>query len=98
MAFQALGDSTRRQIFERLLKKPMAVVDLAGQLPVSRPAVSQHLKILKTAGLVGLCQQGTRNVYYVDPKGVQAMREYLDGMWDSALQAFKLAAEQERKK
>lgn len=97
LALQTLGDSTRREIFERLSKKPMAVVDLADVLPVSRPAVSQHLKVLKSAGLVLVRSEGTRNVYHIDPKGIQAMRDYLDGMWDDALHAFKIAAEKERK-
>jgi DNA-binding transcriptional ArsR family regulator len=97
-AFNALGDPTRRQIFERLGGGPLAVVDVAKRLPVTRPAVSQHLKVLMDAGLVTVHREGTRNLYQIDPKGVLAMRDYLDGMWDAALHAFKHAAENERKK
>ncbi len=91
--FAALGDPTRRQVFERLARRPMAVGELAELLPVSRPAVSQHLKVLKDAGLVLDEAQGTRRVYRVDPDGIEAMRNYLDRFWDRALAAFKAAAE-----
>src|SRR4051812_13542027 len=94
--FGALADPTRRQIFERLSKRPLAVGEVAEGLPVSRPAVSQHLKVLKAAGLVTDRQDGTRRVYQVDPKGVEAMRNYLDRFWDRALAAFKAAAEEEK--
>jgi DNA-binding transcriptional ArsR family regulator len=97
-AFNALGSPTRRTIFERLSKGPLAVVDIAEKLPVTRPAISQHLKVLMQAGLVTVHQQGTRRLYEIDPKGVMAMRNYLDSMWDTALHAFKTAAENERKK
>lgn len=97
-AFNALGDPTRRMIFERLAKGPTAVVEVAKHVPVTRPAVSQHLRVLMEAGLVVLHQIGTRNLYQIDPKGVLAMRDYLDGMWDAALNAFKLAAETEGRK
>lgn len=90
----ALGDSTRQAIFERLAAGPRAVGELAGELPVSRPAVSQHLRVLKDAGLVADSQQGTRRVYAVDPDGLRALRDHLDGFWDQALAAFKSAAEQ----
>jgi DNA-binding transcriptional ArsR family regulator len=80
-------------IFEQLAKRPLAVVDLAGVIPVSRPAVSQHLKVLKDAGLVMVREEGTRHVYQVDPKGVEMMRQYLDRMWDKALASFKSFAE-----
>lgn len=95
MALQALGDPTRREIFERLARRPLAVIDLANALPVSRPAVSQHLRVLKDAGLVIARQQGTRRVYQVDPKGIEMMRQYLDRMWDKALGSFKAFAERE---
>jgi DNA-binding transcriptional ArsR family regulator len=93
--FAALGDPTRRTIFERLARKPSSVGDLAERLPVSRPAVSQHLKVLKEAGLVIGIADGTRRVYRVDPRGIEAMRNYLDRFWDRALAAFKAAAEKE---
>lgn len=92
-AFNALGDPRRRELFERLSKSPLAVSELSKGLPVSRPAVSQHLKVLKKAGLVKVRKQGTRNIYYVNPDGVQAMRNYLDKFWNKALLAFKEAAE-----
>jgi DNA-binding transcriptional ArsR family regulator len=95
VALQALGDPTRRQIFERLVRRPLAVVDIANELPVSRPAVSQHLKVLKDAGLVIVHQQGTRHLYQVDPKGVEMMRQYLDRLWDKSLASFKAFAELE---
>ena len=97
-AFNALGDPTRRAIFEQLAPGPLAVVDVAKRMPVSRPAVSQHLKVLMAAGLVTAQAQGRQNRYRIDPKGVLAMRDYLDNMWDVALHAFKLSAENERKK
>ncbi|HET9144451.1 metalloregulator ArsR/SmtB family transcription factor [Actinophytocola sp.] len=89
----ALGDPTRRAIFERLVTRPMAVGELAGELPVSRPAVSQHLKVLKEVGLVVDRADGTRRLYRVDPRGVQALRAYLDELWDRALAAFAQAVE-----
>jgi len=94
-AFAALADPTRRVIFERLAGKPMSVSRIASRLPVSRPAVSQHLKVLKDAGLVIDRQAGTRRVYRVDERGIEAMRRYLDRFWDRALAAFKAAAEEE---
>jgi DNA-binding transcriptional ArsR family regulator len=94
--FAALADPTRREIFERLARRPLAVGELASQLPVSRPAVSQHLKVLKEAGLVMDHAEGTRRVYRVDPQGVDAMRRYLDRFWDRALAAFKEAVEEEQ--
>ncbi len=94
--FAALADATRRDIFERLARRPMAVGELAEGLPVSRPAVSQHLKVLKDAGLVVDHAEGTRRVYQVDPRGVEAMRSYLDRFWDKALAAFKAAVEEEK--
>jgi len=94
-AFAALSDPTRREIFERLARAPLSVGELAAELPVSRPAVSQHLKVLKDAGLVGVRSIGTRNVYAVDPHGIASMRAYLDGFWTTALVAFKELVEQE---
>jgi DNA-binding transcriptional ArsR family regulator len=91
----ALADGTRRAIFKRLASGPMAVGELAGGLPVSRPAVSQHLKVLKCAGLVRDRAIGTRRVYRVDPKGVEALRTELDVFWSSALDAYKLIADEE---
>jgi DNA-binding transcriptional ArsR family regulator len=93
--FYALGDPTRRQIFERLARKPLSVVELAADMPVSRPAVSQHLRVLKDARLVIERKAGTRRVYRLDPRGVSDMRAYLDRFWDRALAAFKAAAEEE---
>jgi DNA-binding transcriptional ArsR family regulator len=90
----ALGDATRRAIFERLADSPQAVGELARDLPVSRPAVSQHLKVLKDAGLVFDRPIGTRRVYQLNPDGVAALRAYLDGFWNRSLAAFKEAVEQ----
>ena len=91
----ALGDATRRTIFERLADRPRAVGELARDLPVSRPAVSQHLKVLKDAGLVIDRRAGNRRIYQLDPDGVGALRAYLDQFWNRSLAAFKAAAEQE---
>jgi DNA-binding transcriptional ArsR family regulator len=93
----ALGDPTRRAIFERLAERPRAVGELARELPVSRPAVSQHLKVLKEAGLVVDTPVGTRRVYRVDPDGLYPLRAYLDAFWNRALSAFKDAAERPTK-
>jgi DNA-binding transcriptional ArsR family regulator len=93
-AFDALGDPTRRCIFEKLRQRSMAVVDIAEGLPVSRPAVSQHLKVLREAKLISLYSQGTKNIYHIDKEGIIAMRNYLDQFWDEALAAFKSIAEQ----
>jgi DNA-binding transcriptional ArsR family regulator len=93
----ALGDATRRAIFERLREGPRAVGELANELPVSRPAVSQHLRVLKEAGLVTERRNGTRRLYRVDPDGVGALRDYFDAFWNEALAAFKAAAEDERR-
>jgi DNA-binding transcriptional ArsR family regulator len=94
-AFAALGDPTRCLVFERLSRRPLSVGKLSAGLSVSRPAVSQHLKVLKDAGLVSVERTGTRRVYNVDPRGIEAMRRYLDRFWDHALAAFKAAAEEE---
>jgi DNA-binding transcriptional ArsR family regulator len=91
----ALGDPTRRAIFERLGRGPQAVGELASELPVSRPAVSQHLKVLKDAGLVIDRPDGTRRLYQLNPTGIEAMRAYFDTFWNQALTAFKLAVEKE---
>jgi DNA-binding transcriptional ArsR family regulator len=93
----ALGDPTRRAIFERLADRPRAVGELARELPVSRPAVSQHLKVLKRAGLVTDRPAGSRRIYQLDPDGVGALRAYLDRFWNQALAAFKTAVEQENR-
>jgi DNA-binding transcriptional ArsR family regulator len=93
----ALGDPTRRAIFERLVEHPRAVGELAGELPVSRPAVSQHLKVLKEAGLVVDRPAGNRRIYQVDPDGVDALRAQLDGFWTKALAAYRAAAERTTK-
>jgi DNA-binding transcriptional ArsR family regulator len=90
----ALGDPTRREIFERLADRPRAVGELAGELPVSRPAVSQHLKVLKDAGLVTDMPAGNRRIYQLDPDGVGALRAYLDQFWKRSLTAFKAAVEE----
>ena len=95
--FSALGDSTRREIFERVAQRPRTPGELAQGLPVSRPAVSQHLKVLKEAGLVVDTAVGTRRVYQLNPDGVAALRVYLDGFWNRALNAFKEAAERPTK-
>jgi DNA-binding transcriptional ArsR family regulator len=92
-AFAALADPTRREVFERLGRGPRAVGDLARDLPVSRPAVSQHLKVLKEAGLVTDRPDGARRVYQIDPTGLGEMRAWLDQFWDQALEAFKAEAE-----
>jgi DNA-binding transcriptional ArsR family regulator len=92
--FAALGDPTRRAIFERLGERPQAVGELAHGFPVSRPAVSQHLRVLKEAGLVIDRPDGTRRIYQLDPGGVGALRSYLDRFWNQSLAAFKQAAEQ----
>ncbi len=95
-ALEALGDPTRRAIFEALAGRPQPVRELADALPVSRPAVSQHLKVLKQSGLVIDRAEGTRRIYRVDPSGVAAMRKYLDQMWDTALAAFAAAVEDQK--
>jgi DNA-binding transcriptional ArsR family regulator len=96
-AWTALGDPTRRAIFERLVDGPSAVVDLASALPVSRPAVSQHLKVLKHAGLVVDRPAGTRRIYRVDPDGLAALRADLERFWGKALAAYKAVVEQSAK-
>jgi DNA-binding transcriptional ArsR family regulator len=96
-AFNALGDPTRRAIFEKLRDRPLAVVDIADGLPVSRPAVSQHLKVLKDAKLISLRTEGNKNIYELNREGILAMRDYLDKFWSEALLNFKAIAEQTEK-
>jgi DNA-binding transcriptional ArsR family regulator len=96
-AMDALGDPTRRAIFERLRSGPLAVGEIADELPVSRPAVSQHLRVLKEAGLVTERRDGTRRLYRLDPDGLGEVRDYFDDFWNEALAAFKAAAEEERR-
>lgn len=91
--FDALGDPTRRRAFELLRGGPRSVGDLAAELPVSRPAVSQHLRVLKDAGLVRDEQAGTRRLYSVEPGSVELLRAYFDQMWNDALASFKARAE-----
>ena len=90
----ALGDPTRRAIFERLADQPLAVGELASALPVSRPAVSQHLKVLKDARLVIDRPAGTRRIYQLDPEGLGALRADLEQFWNKALAAYKAVVEQ----
>lgn len=90
---EALGDATRRAILERLLSRPQSVGELAREFPVSRPAISQHLRVLKHARLVTDRAAGTRRIYQVDPAGVEALRTYFDRLWTDALAAFKRAAD-----
>ena len=94
-AFAALADPTRRAVFERLGAGGKSVGELAQGLPVSRPAVSQHLKVLKDAGLVTQEAEGTRRVYHIDPNGLGALRAWLDQFWGLALEAFKAEAERQ---
>ncbi len=95
-ALASISDPTRRSVLEKLRAGPQSVGALADQLPVSRPAVSQHLKVLKEAGLVKDRSEGTRRVYYIDPDGLGELRRWLDEFWDDALNAF--AKEMKRKK
>ena len=92
----ALGDPTRQAIFERLTDGPLAVGQLADLLPVTRPAVSQHLKVLKDVGLVVDRQVGTRRLYQVDPQGLALLRAHLDGFWERSLAAFQDRTREER--
>ena len=95
--FAALHDPTRRAVLERLRHGPRPVGEIARGLPVTRPAVSQHLKVLKEAGLVADRSEGTRRIYYIDPKGLGAMRAWLDQFWEAALNAFAAEAERSAK-
>ena len=96
-AFAALADPSRRRVLERLRAGPSAVGAVAKGMPVSRPAVSQHLKVLKQAGLVTDHAHGTRRVYAIDPQGLAAVRSWLDQFWDDALAAFQAEAERKPK-
>ena len=96
VAFTALSDPTRRAIFERLADGPRSVAEISRGLPVSRPAVSQHLRVLKDAGLVFARPQGTRQLYQVDPSGIEEVRRYFDQFWGRALAAFKKTAERQQ--
>ena len=96
-ALSALADPTRRQIFEHIAARPRAVGELAVELPVSRPAVSQHLKVLREAQLVAVAPAGNRRIYEIDQRGVAALRDYLDGFWNRSLASFKRVAEAGRK-
>ncbi len=95
-ALLALGDSTRLAILERLSDRPLAVVDLTRELPISRPAVSQHLRVLKDAGLVIDQAVGNRRIYRVDPDALAALRDQLDQFWGKAMVAYKTTVEQSR--
>ena len=94
-ALDALGDPTRRAVFKRLRRGNLSVREIADRMDVSRPAVSQHLKVLKAARLVVVRIEGTRRLYEVDPHGIETLRNWLDGFWDETLMAFKQAAERE---
>ena len=93
LALTALADPTRRRVFERLRLGPQSVGAIARRMPVSRPAVSQHLKVLKEAGLVSDRREGARRVYFIDPNGLGPLRQWLDQFWDQALAAFQAEAE-----
>jgi DNA-binding transcriptional ArsR family regulator len=94
--FAALADPTRRDVFQRLVDGPLAVADIARGLPVTRPAVSQHLKVLKQAGLVSDQARGTRRVYRIDPHGLGVVRAWLDQFWGVALEAFQQEIDHDR--
>jgi DNA-binding transcriptional ArsR family regulator len=96
IVLDALGDWTRRQIFDALRHGPQSVGELASRMPVSRPAVSQHLRVLKEAGLVLDTKDGTRRIYRVDPNGLAGIRAYFDSFWDEALGRFAAEARKER--
>jgi DNA-binding transcriptional ArsR family regulator len=96
-ALTALSDPTRRAVFERVLEAPQSVGEIAKSMPISRPAVSQHLRVLKEAGLVADRAEGTRRVYAIDPQGLGALRKWLDQFWDAALQAFAEEVERSEK-
>jgi DNA-binding transcriptional ArsR family regulator len=92
----ALGDATRREILEKLRAGPRAVGEIAAGMPISRPAVSQHLKVLKDSGLVAETRQGTRHYFSIAPEGLGELRAYLDGLWGDALAAFARHVAQEQ--
>lgn len=95
LALAALADPTRRAVFERLREGPRGVGEIAAELPVSRPAVSQHLKVLKAAGLVADEPRGTARIYRIHAEGLRDLRDWLDGFWDEALANFKAHAERD---
>lgn len=97
-ALDALGDPTRRMVFKRLRKGNRSVREIADGMEVSRPAVSQHLKVLKSAGLVSVRIDGARRLYGINPNGIEALKGWLDGFWDTTLAAFKRAAEKEQER
>jgi DNA-binding transcriptional ArsR family regulator len=97
-SLSALGDPTRQAIFHLLTKHPRAVNELAAGLPVSRPAVSQHLRVLKQARLVSARREGTRRIYELNPQGIAVLRDHFAQMWDEAMTAFKKFAEQDYRK
>lgn len=92
----ALGDPTRRRIFDLLRERPRSVGDLADRLPVTRPAVSQHLRVLSDAGLVAFRREGTRHVYRLEPGGLQPLRAWVEGLWDDALRAYAESGSRDR--
>lgn len=94
-AMEALGDPTRRRVFDLLRGGPRAVVDIAREVTVSRPAVSQHLRVLREAGLVIGERRGNRTLYRIDPRGLEPLRRYVESVWDDALGAFERAVERE---
>lgn len=96
-ALSALSDPTRRAVFEKCAERPRGVGEIAAGMPVSRPAVSQHLKVLKEAGLVTAEKRGRAQIYRIDPQGLAPLRAWLDQQWDRSLAAFKALAEQEEK-
>jgi DNA-binding transcriptional ArsR family regulator len=97
-ALTALADPTRRKVLEQLQRGPRAVGEIAARLPVSRPAVSQHLKVLKEAGLVREERRGTQHIYEIDPKGLGPLRAWLDQLWGSALESFRAEIEEPQDK
>jgi DNA-binding transcriptional ArsR family regulator len=96
--FNALGDPTRRAIFEKLARGPLSVAHIAEGMNVTRPAVSQHLKVLREAKLISMEQKGTRSIYAIDQQGLKVLREYLDRFWEEALDSFKRVAEEREKR
>ena len=97
-ALEILADPTRRSIVERLREGPAPVIDIATGLPVSRPAVSKHLKLMREAGVVTMTEEGTRNLYALDLETLDSVRRYLDRFWEDALERFKRQAEKPKKK
>ena len=98
LVFDALGDPTRRAIFEKLARGPLSVAHIAQGMGVTRPAVSQHLKVLHNAKLISMERNGTRSIYRIDMEGLKVLRDYLDRFWDEGLQNFKRLAEEVEKR